>query len=129
MREAMGGSWLIYMVITFLIIYVFFMSFVMNYASAYRASNYVISTIEEYEGEISMDVLNETVRERYKYHNGFSTPVCCDNSNGSVFKLTATVDFELPLINIDLQIPIKTETKTIYGVSCLEAGYASNCDG
>lgn len=127
MREAFGGSILFYILITFLIAYVFFMSFVMNYASAYRASNYVVSKFEEYEGNVSLNDMNEKVREAYKYSNGFEVS-CCDNLKGSVFKFKASVDFELPLVNLNFKIPLKTETKTIYGVRCSDVNYISNCE-
>ena len=120
MREAFGGSILFYILITFLIAYVFFMSFVMNYASAYRASNYAISKIEEYEGNFDINTISDTVSDVYRYTNGFSEPICCDNRNGSVYKLKATVDFELPLVSFSIKIPVNTETKTIYGVSCAD---------
>ena len=127
MREAFGGSILFYILITFLIAYVFFMSFVMNYASAYRASNYVVSKFEEYEGNVSLNDMNEKVREAYKYSNGFEVS-CCDNLKGSVFKFKASVDFELPLVKLNFKIPLKTETKTIYGVRCSDVNYISNCE-
>ena len=53
MREAIGSSWLIYLVIIFIMIYVFFIAFIMNYASAYRAANYVVTQIENCQGKMN----------------------------------------------------------------------------
>lgn len=127
MREAIGGAGLFYIIMIFLVIYIFFMSFVMNYASAYRASNYVVSKFEEYEGNVSINDMNDKVKDSYKYTNGFRVS-CCDNLKGSVFKFTAAVTFELPLVNFDFKIPLKTETKTIYGIRCSDVHYISNCE-
>ena len=53
MREAIGSSWMIYMVMTFIMVYVFFISFIMNYAAAYRAANYVVTQIENCQGRMN----------------------------------------------------------------------------
>lgn len=122
MREAVGGSMLFYIVTIFLIIYIAFIGVVMNYASTYRASNYIVSKIEEYEADLDNDdleSLENIARENYYYDQGVA--YCCkDNNNGSVYQVTTKVIFKVPLINVDLKINVRTETKTIYGISCSE---------
>lgn len=102
----------------------------MNYAATFRASNYVLTTLEETEGKAKLGSKNDTssantlyggLRSRHYYNN---LKVCCtDNSHGAVFKITTTVTFKVPLLDIDLDLNIKNETKTIYGVKCSSTDY------
>ena len=50
MREAVGGSILFYIILGFVAVYIIFIGVIMNYAATFRASNYVVTTLEEYEG-------------------------------------------------------------------------------
>ena len=122
MREAVGGAWLFYIIIGFLGIYIVFIGFIMNYASAYRASNYVIEYIEEYEGRANVggSDLAGILNTKYGYDassNGIST-VCRRNANGAVYTVTTYIPFEIPLLNLKIKIPVVNETKTIYGMDC-----------
>lgn len=121
MREAVGGTLLFYIIIIFLFVYIVFIGVIMNYASTYRAGNYIVSNIEEYEADV--DVKSSDFKKNFldKYHYTGNINYCCkDNSNGSIYQVTTYVGFEIPLFNIDLDLPIKLETKTIYGVHCAE---------
>ena len=119
MREAVGGTLLFYIIITFLFVYVIFIGVIMNYASTYRTNNYIVSIIEENEADINVtgyDFL-QNIQNNYHY-NGQIDYCCLDNSNGSVYRVKTYVAFELPLISLNLKLPITMETKTIYGISC-----------
>ena len=61
MREAVGGSLLFYIMIGFIFIYIVFIAVIMNYAATYRASNYVITALEESEGEVNRTTLIESL--------------------------------------------------------------------
>lgn len=124
MREAVGGSMLMYIIIPIIFLFVVFIAFIMNYASAYRASNYLITQIETCEANISdcgeikgKATLEENIKNKYYYHNGVIYS-CTDNSKGSVYRVTLNVDFELPLIGKIGVYRINSESKTIYGISC-----------
>ncbi len=123
MREAVGGSWLLYIVITFLIIYVVFIAFIMNYASAYRAANYVVTQIENCEADMShcngndFRKIAEDVKNKYKYMGGIDR-CCIDNArNGSIYRVTLKVQFEAPLFGMVNAFQVRVDTKTI-NVSC-----------
>ena len=125
MREAIGGSLLFYIMIGFIFIFIVFIAVIMDYASAYRASNAVLTQIERTEGNIKLGTSSDTadnntlygILKSRKYFN--SLDVCCTkNSNGSIYKITTKVPFELPLIGVKLNLAINNETKTIYGTSC-----------
>ena len=50
MREAIGGTMLMQIVLVFLIVYIFFMAVVINYGRVFRAKNTLITYIEAEEG-------------------------------------------------------------------------------
>lgn len=128
MREAIGSSWLFYLVITFLLIYVFFMSFIMNYASAYRAANYVVTQIETCQAQnddcngndLSNIEKNIWNMYRYRHPEGRSMNVCCieNGANSSVFRVKLPVAFDVPFLGTINWLNVKAETKTIQNVSC-----------
>ncbi len=126
MREAVGGAYLFYFVIGFLLLYVFFMGFVMNYASTYRAANYIVTQIEVCQAEkdcngITLDKLKQAVKEKYRYvesTQGAITVCCLDNGNGSVYRVIMPVDFDMPLLGRVTGLEVKAETKTILNKSC-----------
>jgi len=50
MREAIGGTWLTGIVITFIVIFSGFLVYSINYTKAFRAKNEIINIIEKNEG-------------------------------------------------------------------------------
>ena len=137
MREAVGGSLLLYLIIPIIILIIVFIGFVMNYASVYRAANFVTSKIETCNGKMDENSTNicghaskasitKDLKDNYSYTNGYT--VCCmQNSKGSVFRTTLNVDFELPFFGKVSPFNIKVETKTIYNVSCAESSFNQAC--
>ena len=127
MREAVGGSLLFYIMLGIIAFFVVFIAFIMNYAATYRASNFVITRIEQTEGDISIGSENSTAGDNTlygelkarSYYNTLSI-TCTENTNGAVYKVLTAVKFDLPLIGLPLNIPIQNETKTIYGEPCKE---------
>ena len=129
MREAIGGSMLFYIVITLLVLYIVFISFIMNYASTYRAANYVISQIEMCNGDLSdckgqggVSVTTDTICTKIKNYYNFAGNIknvgCSQNTNGAVYRITMGLNFTLPFVgNFDIS-NISVETKTIYNVTC-----------
>ena len=132
MREAIGGSWILYIAVIFIMTYVFFIGFVMNYASAYRAANYVISQIENCQGQmdncgsVTMETITSDIKKKYKYitpkrnpnPEGILTATCKVNGNGVVYKIELPVEFDLPLLGGLRWMTVRAETKTIQNRSC-----------
>ena len=117
MREAVGGSLLFYIMIGFIFIYIVFIGVIMNYAATYRASNYVITTLEETEGKVNRSELISALKNR-NYNNDLSI-TCRENSSGdAIYKVITYVRFDVPLIDAHLNLEIRNETKAIYGESC-----------
>ena len=125
MREAVGGSILFYIILGFLAVFIIFIALIMNYAAAYRASNYVVTMIERTEGEVSIggnnsvagdNTLYGALMER-KYYNSLEVS-CSENSNGAIYKVSTKVPFKVPLLRVNLNLSIQNETKTLYKVKC-----------
>ena len=55
MRESIGGTWLIGLVITFMLLFVAYLTVMINYSTAFKNKNEVVSIIEKYEGLSSGD--------------------------------------------------------------------------
>ncbi len=129
MREAVGGSLLLYLIIPIIVIFIVFIGFIMNYASAYRAANYVITQIENCQGQMSncktMSKITEEVREKYIYktrNNETIMPCVVDNGTDAsgrkayVFRVSLPVSFDLPMFGEIRWMYVKAETKTINAV-------------
>lgn len=50
MREAIGGTWLFGLVITFIVFFASFLAISINYSRAFNVKNNVVDLIEKYEG-------------------------------------------------------------------------------
>lgn len=50
MRDAFGGTFVMYMIAIFVVLFVTFMAETLKYVQAYRAKNTIINYIEQYEG-------------------------------------------------------------------------------
>ena len=127
MREAIGGSILFYIILGFLAVYIVFIGVIMNYAATYRASNYVLTRIEQTEANIEVGLPSDTadkdtlygVLKSRNYNNALN--VCCydvGQTDNSIYKITTYVNFEVPLLGLDMKLNVKNDTKTIYGVRC-----------
>ena len=115
MREAVGGSLLFYFVLIFIFIYIVFIGLIMNYAATYRASNYIITKLEESQGGVATEVTSkgdfcENLRKRNYYKEVL---ISCreDSHKDAIYRVRTFVSFELPLIGVDLDLEINNETK------------------
>lgn len=58
MRDAVGGSFMIKLILVFLAVYIIFMAAALNYAKAFRVKNRVMDIIEQNEGMEEADFNN-----------------------------------------------------------------------
>ena len=133
MKDAVGGSILFYIILIFIAIFIMFIAVIMNYAEAYRTNNYVVNTIEQYEGRKPLGTKSDTTStdslygylKRHRYFGKLD--VTCTNipddtnPKGSVFGVTTYIKFYIPFVDVGFDIPIKNDTKTIYGIKCSDA--------
>lgn len=50
MNEGIGGVYLVKLLMVFLVLYIIFLAFALNYAKAFRTKNSIVDYIEKYEG-------------------------------------------------------------------------------
>ena len=56
MRDSVGGTFMIYVLIIFLSVYIVFVAVAFNYARAFRVKNKVLDIIEQNEGIQEMNI-------------------------------------------------------------------------
>jgi hypothetical protein len=83
-RESIGGTWITGLVITFMLIFVAFLSLSLNYTKAFQMKNEMLTILEKYEGinANSIEIINN-----YLSKNGYSTTGTCDKGNYGVSNL------------------------------------------
>lgn len=140
MKEATGSTFMIYVLIIFLAVYITFVAVALNYAKAFRVKNSVIDIIEQNEGIDEFndeytkgDVINliENRLKDYSYNvklssetiNKYSDYVCYDlgyciskknnNLDKEYYKVVTFVDLSIPFMNFNITIPINGETRVI----------------
>lgn len=109
MREAIGGTWLLALVLIFIVLFSSFIAVAINYTKAFRVKNEIINIIERDEGFIT-DVENgkttaekiDEYLEQIGYNRGDLNIVCpsdiygedsrTDGGNNYCYKLIQTVD-------------------------------------
>lgn len=142
MRDAMGGTFMMYMIITFVVIFVMFMAETMNYVKAYRVKNMIINYIEQYEGfdQKVIDILEKEPNGKIikaGYNNngactintsipsgagqtycskyGYSVQIEYSNGSQAYYKVTTYIllDFTRVLGIDPLKIPVSGETMLV----------------
>lgn len=120
MREAIGGTMLMYMVLFFLIIYIFFMAVVINYGRVFRAKNTLVSYIEDNEGFKEGDLPEFLKKANDVGYTSGAIDVCYSQPNPSTdtkyFSVRLYITFQLPLVNNAIKIPITGETVGVRNV-------------
>lgn len=131
MKQGMGFSVTINIIAVFIVVTFAFLVASLNYYKAYKVNNAIADSIEKYEG------LNELAKKEISnklislgYVNGSGR--CTDgNLNDTVYnycvyqekndktgkykyKIVTFLNFNIPIINQTLNIPVKTYTKAIY---------------
>ncbi len=119
MRESIGGTALYYIFAVFLIVISVVIGLTINYMSAYRTNNYIVSLIEQKNGYIGD--IKQTVKDRYGYNVNQEYIDACVLSvdgflnGGVVVRIYTYLHFRLPLIPVDIPITVRGETRTIQG--------------
>ncbi len=131
MREAIGGTLLIQLVMFFIVIYVAFLAIAINYSITFRVKNQIITLIEEYEGyENAQPYVEEYISKvgYYKSNGSFSisrenctnktsSGYCIEELNstrGKYYKVTTYVSFDFPIIGRLTNFPVSGETRVIH---------------
>lgn len=142
MKEATGGTFMIYVLLVFLAVYIIFIAVAFNYARAFRVKNKVIDIIEQNEG-INLGDLNDikkinayltavsykvkiaeddcgemTVDKNNLLINtdrGYCIGVSESNASGEkVYKVRTFVTIDFPFIEgLNIKVPITGETRRV----------------
>lgn len=134
MREAIGNSLLLNLVIVFASIVILFFVGILSYSKAYRVKNKIIDTIERYEDyensenskdEISTDLKSAGYRTLGNKKcdegnlNDTSYNYCVykisdkSSDDSYYYRVVTYVHFEFPVIGDLISIPVKGETKIL----------------
>lgn len=124
MKESIGGTLLMYLVIIFLFIYIVFMAVVINYGRVFRAKNSLISYIEAEEGFKDNDAIGEFIQKANNLSYKGPLYLCYTQGNGDTkyFSVRLAIEFQIPLTGTPLQVWITGETSGIRNVTNNTAG-------
>lgn len=90
MRQAIGGTWILQLVIIFMLIFVGFLALTINYTKAFKVKNELVTIIEKYEGVTSGDNGSVALINNYLRHNGYSIKGSCESGYYGVASLDST---------------------------------------
>ena len=74
MRESIGTTWVLQLVILFILLFVGFLTLSLNYSKSYKVKNELLSVIEKYEGLTTDSV---KIINNYLSKNGYKTMGKC----------------------------------------------------
>ncbi|MDD2505071.1 MAG: hypothetical protein PHF21_02225 [Bacilli bacterium] len=135
MREAIGGTWIFGIVVTFIVLFSSYLAISVNYSKAFKVKNDMVSVIEEYEGyndnsqqkiERILSGNGYAVRGPCKSHEQgidgsagkYKYCIHCVEKNDSLKKSYYTVKvffrLDLPVIGDIFTFPVTGSTKTIH---------------
>lgn len=141
MRDAVGGSLLLNLIVIFTSVVILFFVGILSYSKAYKVKNRIVEVIERTDGNITDNILgeinNELTKVGYKVIGSApdddkcsrdSSRGACTNLNTStfnycicqhggtdakIFEVITYAQFEFPVIGDLLTIPVKGETKML----------------
>lgn len=111
MRESVGGTLLLQIVLVFLTVYIGFMAIVINYGKVFRYKNAIVNRIEQNEGYAdceSIDTMIKDIGYLGDYKVSYTT-----TSKGAIYKVEIFIAFNLPLVRTKVKIPVRGETRLI----------------
>ena len=102
MREAIGGALLYYIIIPIFIIFIVFIGFIMRYASAYRAANYIVTQIESCQGygNCASNWNCGDLSNKYHYKGGVTVQCSQVSGSSSSFSFRLVSDFYLSVTSV-----------------------------
>lgn len=124
MKDAFGGSFMLYILSIFFVIFICFMTVAINFAKTFRIKNAAVNYIERYGASSLDDAITkiETLETNIapgdigSHCSGTltSNSICIIPMSGdSYYKVYAYIVMNFPLFNSGIVIPIGGETKII----------------
>lgn len=122
MRESIGATFLIKIMIIFIVLYNSLLAIAVNYAMVFRVKNRVINLVEQYEGcSGAREHIKEYISKVGYYRAASSNKkqyeiTTHSTSTGTYYTVTTYISFEFPIVKNIINFPIRGETKVIYGI-------------
>ena len=136
MKDAVGGSLLLYLVVIFTSIVILFFAGILAYSKAYKVKNRIIEVIEKhgtYDSSVVAEINNDLNRAGYRsVSSNAQLNSKCGNQNlnsttyfycvyedesslesGKSYKVVTYVHFDFPVIGDILEFPVRGQTKTL----------------
>jgi hypothetical protein len=120
MRESIGAAAFIQILMIFIVIFISFLAVSVNFATAFRVKNKIISYIEANEGldETAQTEINTYLSEKMGYDPDrieIEGPIPSANGRGNYYTVTTHMNIQLPFLGPILQqLAISGETKIIF---------------
>ena len=119
MKDAIGSSILIKIMLVFIAIYVSFLAVSVNYSQAFRVKNQIVSIVEFHEGitvEAQSEIMAFLSRVGYVGRSYDVREIC--TSRGPYYRITTYVSFNFPVVQTFFRFPIHGETRIMYNKDC-----------
>lgn len=124
MRESIGATFLIKIMIVFIVLYNSLLAIAVNYAMVFRVKNRIINLLEEYEGcsgakSYIRDYIGQVgyYRASSSDYKPYKIEAHNNGTTGTYYTVSTYIDFDFPIIHNALHMPITGETKLIYGIN------------
>lgn len=133
MRESIGGSFLLKMILVFFFLFIALLAISINYAQAFRVKNKIIDYIEQYEGYTIENSEGNTAKDfitTYLFSIGYygaasgaskerGYEVCINTEErntlkGRIYTVKTYLNIKLPVVGDIIKLPITGQTKFIY---------------
>ena len=111
MKESVGGTLLLQIVLVFLVVYIGFMAIVINSGRVFRYKNAIINKIEQSEGFADCESLEKMIKDLGYNQNYVVEYTTTDR--GTIYKVEIYIIFNLPLVKTKVTIPVRGETRLI----------------
>lgn len=90
MRQSIGATWILQLVIIFMLIFVAFLALSVNYTKAFKIKNEMVSIIEKYEGVSSHEKGSIALINNYLRYYNYQTTGRCEDGYYGVQDLNST---------------------------------------
>ncbi len=90
MREAIGGTWIMQLVIVFMLLFVAFLALTLNYSKAFQVKNDILTMIEKKEGFTSGNNGSIELINNYLKSSGYNVTNTCPRGSYGVSNLNSS---------------------------------------
>lgn len=90
MRESIGSTWILQLIIVFMLIFVGFLALSINYTKAFKIKNEVVTIIEKYEGVSSEENGSIEIINNYLRYYNYQVMGACDEGFYGIADLNNT---------------------------------------